>query len=103
MNATREQVKATLDTVRALADAIRDLGSVPSVKLYAMVMGHMDLALYERIVAVLKNAGLVSESGHVLTWTGPKFATPPSRNRDGYEGMQFNLNNTPDAVSKEAS
>jgi hypothetical protein len=75
MNATKEQVKTTLDTVRAVADAIRELGSVPSGTFYAVVMAHMDLPTYQRIVTLLKDAGLVEEENHLLTWTGPKLET----------------------------
>ena len=74
MNAdqTRAAVRATVETVCAVADAVRAVGSVPSGVLYAQVMAHVDLATYNRIVEVLKNAKLVSESGHVLKWEGPK-------------------------------
>jgi len=72
MTATKEQVKAALDTVRVVADAIRQLGSVPSGTFYANVMPHMDFATYEKIIQTLKSCGLVTEAGHVLTWTGPK-------------------------------
>lgn len=61
-----------MDTVRAVADAIRELGSTPSGVLYSVVMPHMDLPTYERIIALLKDAGLVEEEMHVLTWVGPK-------------------------------
>jgi hypothetical protein len=69
---TKNEAKAALDTVRAVADAIRELGSVPSGTLYAVVMSYMDLATYERIISILKNCGLVAEEGRLLTWTGPK-------------------------------
>jgi len=68
---TKEQVKATIETVRAVADTIRDLKQVPSGELYAQVMQFMDLATYQRIVEVLKRAGLVVESNHMLKWNGP--------------------------------
>jgi hypothetical protein len=72
MTATKDQIVATIQTVKVVADTIRDLGSVPSGVLYANVMAHMSFEIYERIIQVLKNCGLVEESGHVLTWTGPK-------------------------------
>lgn len=68
---TKEQVTATINTVRAVADAIRELKQVPSGILYSQVMGHMDLATYQRVIAVLKNAKLVSEMNHMLKWEGP--------------------------------
>jgi len=72
VNATKEQVAAALNTVAALAEAIRGLGSVPSGVLYAHVMSHMSLAGYESAIGVLKRAGLVSEENFLLTWCGPQ-------------------------------
>jgi len=77
MTATKEQVKAALETVRVIADAIRELGSVPSGELYARVMPHLDLATYDQVIQTLKNCGLVTEAAHVLTWTGPKLEEKP--------------------------
>jgi hypothetical protein len=72
MNATKEQIKMTLDTVRVIADAIRQLGGVPNGVLYAQVMPHMDFETYQRIIQTLKNCDLIKEEAHVLTWVGPK-------------------------------
>ena len=68
---TKEQVGAVVDVIRALADTIRELGSVPNGHLYAQVMEVLDLPTYERAIAMLKRAGLVAESGHLLTWACP--------------------------------
>jgi len=56
----------------AVGEAIRDLGSVPSGHLYARLMGHMDLDTYNKLIGLLKQANLVEESNHLLTWVGPK-------------------------------
>lgn len=69
---SKEAIQATIQTVAAIAEAIRDLGSVPSGHLYAQVMGHMSIDQYSQIIVLLKKAGLVTESGHLLTWVGPK-------------------------------
>jgi hypothetical protein len=66
-----EQVKAAFTIVAAVAEAIRELGSVPSGHLYAQLMGRIDLATYTKIVDTLKNAGLVAEKSDLLTWIGP--------------------------------
>lgn len=71
MSATARQVETALQVTAIVGDCIRDLGSVPSGHLYARLMDHMDLRTYEAIVAALKQAGLVSESANLLTWTGP--------------------------------
>ncbi len=69
---TAEQVTAGIRMAAAVAEAIRDLGSVPSGHLYARLMGHMSLETYNKIITILKNAKLVEESNHLLTWVGPK-------------------------------
>ena len=68
---TSEQKKATFLMVAAMAEAIRGLGTVPSGHLYAMVMGKVDLAGFERIIQTLVNAGLVDNKSNELRWIGP--------------------------------
>lgn len=69
---TPEQVAAVLGMMKAVADAIRDLGQTPSGDLYAVVMGHMSLATYEQIIDRLVKAKLVRrDPSHLLTWIGP--------------------------------
>ena len=70
---TREQLRAGIDALLALCEAIRSLGSVPSGVLYAHVMGVMSIDANASAVATMKGAGLVAEEGHVLRWTGPTF------------------------------
>jgi len=65
-----EQMKAYVLSCAAIAEAVRDLGEVPSGHLYAQVMGHMDLQTYERIVTTLVNAKLVTSTNHLLKWVG---------------------------------
>jgi hypothetical protein len=67
-----KQLGAAVATVAAVAEAIRGLGQVPSGELYANVCGTLSLQQYEQIIALLKRADLVSESGHMLSWVGPK-------------------------------
>lgn len=64
--------KAQFMAVTALAEAIRELDSVPSGKLYASVMGHMSLEVYESFIAALERCKLISVDGsHLIRWTGP--------------------------------
>ena len=73
-NPTREQIVAALKALKALADAIRDFGRIPSGHLYAQVMGHMSLETYNSMIARLKGASLVvEEKNHELIWIGPTF------------------------------
>ena len=68
---TQQQISAAIQSVAAIAEAIRQLGSVPSGVLYAQVCGHMTIDQYNQIIALVKRAGLIAESNHVLRWVGP--------------------------------
>lgn len=50
---TPEQVKAALQLVAAVGDAIRELKEVPSGHLYARMMSHMTLDQYQAVIATL--------------------------------------------------
>ena len=63
---TKGIVKVTF----ALADAIRDLGSVPNGHLYAQVMAMVPLPAYEAAITLLKESGVVVEVNHELIWKG---------------------------------
>jgi len=71
-NATAQQVTAGIRAAAAIGEVIRDLGSVPSGHLYARLMGRMSLDTYNSLIGLLKQANLVEESNHLLTWVGPK-------------------------------
>ena len=73
MSATTDnkQIAAVAGIAAAIADTIRELGSVPSGHLYARLMGHMSLETYEDIIGVLVRKGMVrQEPSHLLVWTG---------------------------------
>ena len=76
MNATTEstdqkRIAATANIVAAVAETIRELGSVPSGHLYARLMGHMSFESYEAIIGWLVRSGVVrQEPSHLLVWTG---------------------------------
>jgi hypothetical protein len=67
-------VKAAVAVLRATADAIRDLGSVPAGHLYAMAYADKCSAQkFNELVDVLVRAGLVRrEASHMLIWIGPE-------------------------------
>jgi DNA-binding IscR family transcriptional regulator len=58
--------------LKAVADAIKELGTVPSGDLYAHLMRHgISLEVYEKIIARLRDDGLIFvSSGHLITWKG---------------------------------
>ena len=68
---TQEEVKSAVNTVRIIADAIREVKNIPAGELYALVMGHMSLQGFNSIINILKRAGLVQEVNFMLTWIGP--------------------------------
>ena len=70
MTITKEHVQAAIRITQAVAEAIRELKEVPSGHLYASLMSQMDLERYNNIIALLKKAGVVSESNHLLKWIG---------------------------------
>lgn len=73
MQVTREQVVATLNAVRAVAECIRDVGEVPNGELYVRIMpSGMSFEMYCNIIDTLKRAGVVSESNNLLRWIGPR-------------------------------
>lgn len=63
--------QAVVRVALAVAEAIRELGEVPSGHLYARVMGKMTLENYNAVIDALKGAGLVEETNHILKWVGP--------------------------------
>lgn len=64
------QEKAALQIVLAVGEAIKELGSVPSGHLYARLMGHMSLEVYNKVIALLVKTGAVKQENHLLTWVG---------------------------------
>ncbi len=70
MTITKEQVSAAIRTTQAVAEAIRELKEVPSGQLYSRLMSVLSLSQYNQIIDVLKKAGVVSESNHLLKWIG---------------------------------
>jgi len=70
-NMTQEQkIKAAVEITKAIACAIKDLGSVPSGHLYARLMGHLSLENFQGAIGTLKRLGLVEEKNHLLTYVG---------------------------------
>jgi hypothetical protein len=65
---TKEQITAWLGTVTAVADCIRELKHVPSGELYAQLMSRLTFSQYCAIIDTLKNAQLIQEEAHLLTW-----------------------------------
>jgi hypothetical protein len=54
--------------IKAIADAIREAGKIPSGTIYVAVMGKMDLSQFQQIIDLLKKSGRVTESNYELSW-----------------------------------
>ncbi len=70
--ATERAAAAAVKLAAIVAEAILAMGEqgIPSGHLYARLMGTITLDDYNTILGVLKKAGMVSESYHLLRWTG---------------------------------
>ena len=62
------QAKAAMEIVIAVAQAIKELGSVPNGVLYAHLMGRLSLDSYTKIIDLLKSKGIVKEENNLLTY-----------------------------------
>ncbi len=75
MTPTSEQLKAGQAVVFAVAETIREAGEVPSGTIYAALVGRVTFEGYQKILGILKNAGLISVApSHMIKWTGPRLA-----------------------------
>lgn len=78
---TKDQIKAAIQTLLAVAEAIRELKQVPSGTLYAQLCGIVDFESYEKIIGTLKKTGLIRETeSHLLQWTGPTISEEKAQN-----------------------
>ena len=71
-NITAAQAKAATSILFAVAETIRELGSVPSGHLYARLMDRMTHSAYQEMIDVLTRAGVVEVKNFMVTWKGPK-------------------------------
>ncbi len=74
----RAQLKAELEILIAIANAIRELGQVPEGKLYTIVCSKLSLERFEKAIDHLVAAGVVSRgAGYLLHWIGPSNTVNP--------------------------
>lgn len=72
MNVRREARRLAVDLIiDTVAEAVKELGSVPSGHLYAALTGVLNLTEYNMILAILQARGDVQLHGHVISWVGP--------------------------------
>lgn len=69
MSISNTELKAGLNVIIAVADAIKQSRRIPAGELYTVMMSYVDLCGFEKIVAILKRANLVEETiTHELVW-----------------------------------
>lgn len=71
---TTEETAATISIVKAVAEAIRDLGQVPSGEFYMrlqVMMPTFTLGGYQAIIRIIEEMGLIDTKNHLITWIGP--------------------------------
>ena len=69
---TPEQRKAVLELIQAIAETIKELGSVPAGHLYARLMDKMSIETFQTIVDTLVKAKIIENKGFLLTYIGPR-------------------------------
>ncbi len=69
---TPEQIKAAFAMTAAVAEAIRAAGQIPAGTLYAALCAKVDIQGFDKMMNILKGAGLVREVSHLLIWIGPE-------------------------------
>ena len=65
---TSEDVRATVQTIKAVADAIKELKTAISGHLYAVMMPYCSLEQFQKIIGILERAQLITVRGDILTW-----------------------------------
>jgi hypothetical protein len=69
---TKAQIKGAIEIMKAVANAIKELGSIPSGHLYVHLNNSLTLDEYNRIIGLLKGAELITVGDdHLITWIGP--------------------------------
>lgn len=74
---TATQLRAGLNVLIAVSEAIREAGEIPSGTLYAMLVGKVDLnqpyECYQAILRTLTGAGFIEVMpSHLIRWIGPE-------------------------------
>jgi hypothetical protein len=71
---TPAELKNGISILTAVAEAIRELGEIPSGTLYALLVGRVTKEGYDRMLVTLTNAGLIEvQPNFMIRWVGPQF------------------------------
>jgi hypothetical protein len=65
-----EKMKAAVQIMKAVAESIKEVGSIPSGHLYAQLMGKMSLGSYEKMIYAMQRMGIIRVEDHLITYIG---------------------------------
>jgi hypothetical protein len=65
---SKAELAAGIESIKAIAEAIRDLESVPSGHLYARLMTFASLESYETVITMLVKAEVIRKENDLLIW-----------------------------------
>lgn len=60
--------KVVLEIIKIIADAIKEVGNIPSGHLYVRLMNYMSLSTYESIINILEKGNFIQVKNHLITW-----------------------------------
>ena len=67
-NITSDEIKATVQIIKAVADTIKELKTAISGHLYAVMMPYCSLEQFQKIISILERSKLITISGDIITW-----------------------------------
>ena len=70
MEMKKIQARAAIELIKTVADAIKEVGRIPSGHLYAAMMNTLSLEQYNDLIALLKRTNLIEEANNELIWRG---------------------------------
>ena len=65
-----EKMKAAVQIMKAVAESIKEVGSIPSGHLYAQLMGKMSLGSYEKMICAMQRMQIIRVEDHLITYAG---------------------------------
>jgi hypothetical protein len=75
---TKQQLDQALTALFAVSETLREVGEIPSGVLYSQLMNVTSFEGYERMLGILKGAGLIAVENNVIRWIGPNIAPAQS-------------------------
>lgn len=79
-----QYANAAAEIITAVAETIRQAGSIPSGHIYAHIMDKINLEDWHKIVALLERTGLIRQDrSFLLHWVGGRTAPAPKKRGRG--------------------